>query len=355
MWYSIFGFCILTVELSQSVMSSSPTSGMETCSWESDSWSTSCLTGTESSLGSECEWSSDQECEGDSVQSTPARKWPKITTDSPALGCSPQSCDWSDHDGLTPTVTALRLPVGSAADNVRRSPRKRTRKKLFDPSGNRPAAPSSLASSASVVPLSIAVVDTWNLFVVMEMRGCEGKCVRTVHGLSEYDILNAHSNFSSKSSVQQRQWIFDYFSTHCPSDDHGRKDPKNMTLLLCGKSVCCPVWLATLSISSSRFYEVRREFVDGKTEPTPKRPRSMSVKSFQAIAWMSSYFERVGDKRPDKDGIYLPTCLTEKAIHSHMVEELFMGDESQAICLSQFNKIYRTSFPNVTIPKVIEL
>lgn len=37
------------------------------------------------------------------------------------------------------------------------------------------------------------------------------------------------------------------------------------------------------------------------------------------------------------------------------VEELFMGDESQAICLSQFNKIYRTSFPNVTIAKVIEL
>ena len=188
-------------------------------------------------------------------------------------------------------------------------------KKLFDPSGNRPAAPLSLASSTSVVPLSIAVVDTWNLFVVMEMRGCEEKCVHTVHGLS----TNAHSNFSSKSSVQQRQWIFDYFSTHCSSDDYGRKDPKNMTLLLCGKSVCCPVWLAMLSITSSRFYEVRREFVDGKTERTPKRPRSMSVKSFQAIAWMSSYFEHVGDKRPDKDGIYMPTCWTEKAIHSHMV------------------------------------
>ena len=309
---------------------------------------------TESSVGSECEWSGDQESESDSVQSTPAPKWPKITTDidSPALNCSPQSYDWSDYDEPTRTPKGLRLPADSAADSVRRSPRipNRIRKKLFDPS---PAAPSSLVSSTSTLPS--AFVDTWNLFVVMEMHGCEEKCVRTVHGLSEYDILNAHSNFSSKSSVLQRQWIFDFFCTHCPNDSQGRKNPMNMTLLLCRKSVCCPVWLATLSISSSRFYEARREFVDGKTEPTPKRPRSISVKSYQAIAWMSSYFERVGDKRPDKDGIYLPTCLTEKAIHSRMVEELCMGDLSEAICLSQFNKIYRTSFPNVTIPKVNEL
>lgn len=58
---------------------------------------------------------------------------------------------------------------------------------------------------------------------------------------------------------------------------------------------------------------------------------------------------RIGDKRPDKDGIYLPTCLTEYAIYSRMKEELSGND---IVCFSQFNKIFRSHFPNVTIPKV---
>lgn len=75
------------------------------------------------------------------------------------------------------------------------------------------------------------------------------------------------------------------------------------------------------------------------------------MKSQKAIAWMESYFDRVGDKRPDKHGIYLPTCLTEKAIYGNMVDEL--GEE--AVCFSQFNRIFRVNFPTVTIPKVILL
>ena len=67
---------------------------------------------------------------------------------------------------------------------------------------------------------------------------------------------------------------------------------------------------------------------------------------------MTSFFDRIGDKRPDKDGIYLPTCLTEKAIYDRMIEELCKGDREKAVCFSQFNKLFRTEFPNVTIPKV---
>lgn len=70
-----------------------------------------------------------------------------------------------------------------------------------------------------------------------------------------------------------------------------------------------------------------------------------------AIAWMSSYFERVGDKRPDKNGIYLPTCLTETMIYSLMVK----GLSNDTICFSQFNKLFRNQFSYVTIPKVYVL
>lgn len=226
---------------------------------------------------------------------------------------------------------------------------------MFDPSPVLPASPSPLVQSQSVLsnqPPATLLSDGWNLFNAMQLHGCEKNCVSTVHGLSEYDVLIAHASFSSKTAIEQRRWIFDYLATHCPNDSIGLKEVKNTAFFLCGRRVCLFAWLSLLSISSSRFYEIRKEFVDGQMEPSPKRPRSMSVNSQQAIAWMSSYFERVGDKRPDKDGIYLPTCLTEKAIHSRLIEELYRGEESDAVCFSQFNRLFRTCFPKVTIPKV---
>lgn len=300
---------------------------METCSWDSVT------------VGSQCEWS-DEESNAPAAKllSTPTRVPPPQFPNSDP-DPSPVSCDWSEHE--------------ESGDAVRRSLRNRKRKKLFDPSpaSLRPTLPSPLACASFTCSSPISEVD-WNLFSAMETYGCQENCISTVHGQTEYDVLLAHSGFASKTTVEQRRWIFDYLATHCPNDDSGRKDVKNTTFLVCAKSVCLTAWLAVLSISSSRFYEIRKEFVNGQTEPTPKRPRSMSVKSQQAIAWMSSYFKQVGDKRPDKDGIYLPTCLTEKAIHSRMIQELYREEESQAVCLSQFNRLFRTNFPNVTIPKV---
>ena len=72
----------------------------------------------------------------------------------------------------------------------------------------------------------------------------------------------------------------------------------------------------------------------------------------EAVAWMENYFDRIGDKRPDKDGIYLPTCLTKRKIFEIMTEELYQGNEEKAICFSQFNKLFKTDFRRVTIPKV---
>lgn len=306
----------------------SPSVSLESCSWDSVT------------VGSQCEWSDEESIAAGKrdMLLTPTRT-PAARYSDTCPGPSPLSCDWSEHE--------------ESRDAVRRSPRNRKRKKLFDPSPAplRPALPSPLACATHTCSSPISEVD-WNLFSAMETYGCQENCIGAVHGLTEYDILLAHSSFASKTTVEQRRWIFDYLATHCPNDDNGRKDVRNITFLVCAKTVCLTAWLAVLSISSSRFYEIRKEFVNGQTEPTPKRPRSMSVKSQQAIAWMSSYFERVGDKRPDKDGIYLPTCLTEKAIHSRMIEELYREEESQAVCLSQFNRLFRTNFPNVTIPKV---
>ena len=196
--------------------------------------------------------------------------------------------------------------------------------------------------------------DKWQLFSVMKLNGCAEACATNVHELSEFDILQAHARFCSKSSHQEkRQWLFDYCATHCPLTNFGEKDPSKMTFVLSGREVCQPLWLATLSVSSSRFYEIRKEFMSGgQSQLSTKKGRSPSTKTLQAIAWMTSYFERIGDKRPDKDGIYLPTCLTVKSMYGHMIESLYKDDEENAVCFSQFSNLYRTEFPNVSIPKV---
>lgn len=195
---------------------------------------------------------------------------------------------------------------------------------------------------------------SWSLSDVLGLNGCVAKCASERHSLTEYEILAAHANFASKSSEQQRQWLFDYFTSNCPNDINGGKDPKSMKYVVSGKEVCLLLWLSILSVSSSRFYDVRKEFSEGKSRCNLKKcTRSRSPKSCQAIAWLTSYFERVGDKRPDKaDAIYLPTCLTEKSIYVRMIDELHKGDKENAICFSQFNRLFNEEFPNVTIPKV---
>ena len=63
--------------------------------------------------------------------------------------------------------------------------------------------------------------------------------------------------------------------------------------------------------------------------------------SIEVVAWMENYFDRIGDKRPDKDGIYLPTCLTKRKIFEIMTEELYQGNEEKAIHNSiNFSKVY---------------
>jgi hypothetical protein len=120
----------------------------------------------------------------------------------------------------------------------------------------------------------------WSLFKVMELSGCAPNCTTSVHGLTEYDILRAHSMFVSLSNVEQRRWVYDYFSNHCPNDESGTSDPSG----LCGKDVCQPLWLATLAMSTSRFYDHRRWFLEDVGPPAKKKQRLFPAKSFEAIS-----------------------------------------------------------------------
>ncbi|XP_065895157.1 uncharacterized protein [Dysidea avara] len=197
-------------------------------------------------------------------------------------------------------------------------------------------------------------LSVWKLSNVVNLNGCKEKCATTQHGLTEYDILSDHCGFDGKTQPEQNNWISQYFGTHCPSSSDGSKDIKNTLYIVRGKPVCLKVWLAVLSLSTSRFYRLRQlfvEFGDTSNAVQLKRRKSLSTKTKDALAWMEHYFNKVGDKRPDKESILLPTCLTEKRIHEILIEQLYHGDTSKAICLSQFNKLFREEFKNVSIPK----
>ena len=379
---------------------------MSVSDFESCSWSESSVV----SPGSNCEWSSDESIEGHSTAlfltpTVPRSRVMNFNGESPQgakpskpqeiLNCSMESCEWSDaevkhkfnsSDGNTsfasrsvkrrrltfeqssrrtyspqPSNEATTFPPPRRSPRktyriddslvrpiIRKSPRKIKQRKFFQ-TDSTSANRTTLSSSSSTISPTQSFYSTyepWSLFDVMETNGCQENCFNLVHELSEYDVLSTHCCFASKTTAEQ---VFDYLATHCPNDKNDLKELKNITFLISGREVCLPVWLGILSIS---FYDIRREFVDGMLQPIPKKPRSIAPKSLKAIAWMTSYFDRVGDKRPDKDGLYLPTCLTERSIYSRMVEELYMGNETQTICFSQFNRIFRTTFPNVTIPKV---
>ena len=138
------------------------------------------------------------------------------------------------------------------------------------------------------------------------------------------------------------------------NEENGEREVKLISFIIQGKQVCLPAWLQILGISQSRFYRIREEYkVNGGIKYLCKKQQhGHRPKTLQAIAWMDQYFQQIGDNRPDSEGIYLPSCLTELKIYKIMIEELCHGEESNEISYSMFCTIFRESFKHVTIPKV---
>ena len=107
-----------------------------------------------------------------------------------------------------------------------------------------------------------------------------------------------------------------------------------------------------LDLSKSRYYEIRRSFLEGAvfverlTSPSTHQP-----KSCEAIAWMQNYFSQVGDCMPDCMAVHLPSFLTNALVYSRMKEELEASGR-QVISQSHFYNLWSKEFPHVSIPKV---
>ena len=87
-------------------------------------------------------------------------------------------------------------------------------------------------------------------------------------------------------------------------DHHSGFEMCQKVVLFNGCSTACATKLHNLSeleLSITRYYEVRRLFLQGahKIEGTKKNLKSHQTKSCEALAWMKTYFHRIGDYLPD--------------------------------------------------------
>ena len=217
------------------------TSSLASCSWSDET--------DHCSVGSSCSWSSG----GDDEEMIQELSPPLNVDFSNSYDTSVS--DWTPSPVKTPL--ARLTPVNSNFTPEKKTPQ--CTKKLVRHSPRVPKANRRYVSDTEPSP-SHHLSEKWNLFTVMNLNGCKECCAPTLHGLSEYDILIAHSNFVSMTNADQRVWIYDYFNSHCPNDDEGKKFPSGIQFFLCGRNVCQAVWLAALGISNSRFYDLRRQF-----------------------------------------------------------------------------------------------
>lgn len=182
---------------------------------------------------------------------------------------------------------------------------------------------------------------------VLSHDGCASLCAKNLHRLSEADIWVTNQHFKRLGVKQQRQWMLDIFHLNTPQDD------KMATAhTVCGKRVCLQVWLAVLEISLSRYYEVRRCFLDGAHQIEQiATSKSHQTKTCEALAWMNSFFHRMGDHMPDRMAIHLPSSLNTRKVYERMKEDLH-SSKAVVVSQSQFYTLWKQQFPHVTIPKV---
>ena len=181
------------------------------------------------------------------------------------------------------------------------------------------------------------------------MNGCSEACPATKHGLSKTDVLRSHEHYTSLPLLARKQWLLDYFIMHSSE----QSEQTEIFLMICGKVVYLPVWMAILGISKSYYYGVRQLFLQGCKWIVSHIYHHPTLKTNEAIAWLDNFITLMGDKMPDNRGtIHLPSCFSKLSVYQRLVHEFKERGKVQVISQSQFFEVWKTHFHHVTIPKV---
>ena len=193
-----------------------------------------------------------------------------------------------------------------------------------------------------------AISTDWDLIAVINMHGCSIKCATTTHHLLPTDVLRYHEHFAALSQVAKKQWLLDYFIMNSSV----QSKQAELAYMICGKSVCFKLWVATLDISNSYFYSVKRLFLNGHKRVIQHVQHAPLLRTSEALAWLDSFFTCMGDRMPDRPTVHLPSSLSKVSIYNEMVDDLRRRGKDVVISQSQFFEVWKLHFSHVTIPKV---
>lgn len=189
------------------------------------------------------------------------------------------------------------------------------------------------------------LIAQWNLSTVLKLNGCgTSQCATQTHYLLPSDIMTFHNHFQHLSRVCRRKWLLDYFVAHS-----SRKDT---TFLVSGKVVCQNLWIATLGISQTAFYSIRKLFLEGTVTFVSGSERSPLLRTTEALAWMENYFTLVGDSMPNQMALHLPSSLSKLSVYQRLHDDFKKRGKNEIVSQSQFFKLWESNFSNVVIPKV---
>lgn len=176
---------------------------------------------------------------------------------------------------------------------------------------------------------------------------CSNRCL--AH-FSVIEIENVREVFESKSFVEQNQFLLDCFhitSKHCRDS--------TPTHTVDGKQVCKGAFLQILGISAKRYKKLYDQSHSGVMVASRKQVyRGLTVQATEAKAWMSHFFNQIGDRMPHIQQVHLPHFLTKKDVYSRMKKELSEQGilPDKIVSQSHFYGMWETYFKSVVIPEV---
>ena len=172
---------------------------------------------------------------------------------------------------------------------------------------------------------------------------CSCNCISR---FSHHKIKELQYFFHSKSVSEQNQFLLNLF--RLMSDDGSIQHMIN------GKEVCRKAYIKIFQMSEKRYKRIFKMFQQNLTAKVNRKPiiRKDSVKVSEAKAWMTRYFQRIGDSMPHMEQIHLPHGLTKRDVYYMMKGQLLGQGLNTVMSLSHFYAVWELSFKNVIIPKV---
>uniref|UniRef100_A0A1X7TBW6 DUF7869 domain-containing protein n=1 Tax=Amphimedon queenslandica TaxID=400682 RepID=A0A1X7TBW6_AMPQE len=176
---------------------------------------------------------------------------------------------------------------------------------------------------------------------------CKNHCLRQISNREQQAI---QKSFSCRSRMQQKQFLLDvlhasYAESPC--------DSRSLKVGFNGMTFCQKAFVTLLGVSLQRFRAVRRLASSGiRIIPMQHHGRFLATtdKYQSARAWMSHYFNKIGDRMPHIQQLHLPCFLSKKMVYNMMFQD-FKDDGCDIISCSHFYKLWNKEFMHVLIPK----